>query len=71
MGGEAKEGKGRQKVSRKVDNGDLAERSKGTDRDKRARERERENRNRNRDRHRNQTRPSVKSQWLNCMGREV
>lgn len=69
MGGEAKEGKGRQKVSRKVDNGELAERSKGTETKKS--ERERENRNRNRDRHRNQTRPSVKSQWLNCMGREV
>ena len=38
-GGETKEGKGRQKVSRKVDNGELAERSKGTE--TRARERER------------------------------
>ena len=40
-GGEAKEGKGRQKVSRKVDNGELAERSKGTETKKSERERER------------------------------
>lgn len=59
-GGETKEGKGRQRVSRKVDNGELAERSKGTETRARERERERKSRNRNRDRHRNQTRPSVR-----------
>ncbi|BCS02965.1 uncharacterized protein AKAW2_61229S [Aspergillus luchuensis] len=41
-GGEAKEGKGRQKVSRKVDNGELAERSKGTETKEREREQEQE-----------------------------